>query len=98
MRDVAKAVRVGLVFCAPACLAVCLVSQTAVAEVSHPPLRDKYHVTPEERAACSEDAVRLCSSSYPDEDALIVCMKASRAQLSQQCQTAFDVGLKRRHL
>ena len=86
-------------FVAAACLVACLVPSIATAqEASRPALRDKYHVTAEERAACSQDAVRLCSSAYPDEDALIVCMKASHAQLSPQCQTAFDTGLKRRHL
>ena len=50
------------------------------------------------RAACTVDAVRLCSSAYPDEDLLIACMRQNRASLSQACLVAFDAGIKRRHL
>ena len=57
---------------------------------------DKYHVTPQEKAACTEDAVRLCIQAYPDEDKLIVCMKTNRSQLSPGCLVVFDAGLKRR--
>ncbi len=63
-----------------------------------PPLDDKYHVSNEEKAACSGDAVRLCSEAYPDADALIACMKAKHAELSGRCKVAFDTGIKRRHL
>ena len=63
-----------------------------------PPMDDKYHVSREEKIACTGDAVRLCSDAYPDEDALIVCMKAKHAQLSGRCQAAFDVGIRRRRL
>jgi hypothetical protein len=59
---------------------------------------DKYHVTPAEKAACTEDAVRLCISAYPNEEKLIACMKANHDSLSATCQVAFDAGLRRRHL
>ena len=59
---------------------------------------DKYHVTQEERAACTDDAARLCSSAYPDEDKLLACLKMNRESLSSICLVAFDAGLKRRHL
>jgi hypothetical protein len=71
---------------------------TAEAQTSHPPLNDKYHVTEQERVACSSDALRLCSQAYPDEDALISCMKTNRSQLTPACVVAFDAGIRRRHL
>lgn len=81
------------------CLApVCLPLHTAAAEASVRTLHDKYHVTEQERAACGSDALRLCSQAYPDEDALIVCMKANRSMLSNACVMAFDAGLRKRRL
>ncbi len=59
---------------------------------------DQFHVTDREKAACTEDAVRLCMSTYPDEGKLLSCMKANRASLSPTCLAAFDAGVKRRHL
>ena len=59
---------------------------------------DKYHVTEQERAACTDDAARLCSSAFPDEDKLLVCMKTNRDALSANCLVAFDAGVKRRRL
>ena len=59
---------------------------------------DKFHVTAEEKAACSDDAARFCSNAYPDEDKLLSCMKVNRTALSANCLVAFDTGVKRRHL
>ena len=59
---------------------------------------DKYKVTNAEKAACTIDAMRLCSETYPDEDALLNCMKVNRASLSSTCRVAFDAGVRRRHL
>ena len=60
--------------------------------------QNKYHVTAKEKAACTEDAVRLCIQVYPDEDKLISCMRSNRASLSASCRVVFDEGLKRRHM
>lgn len=85
--------------CLVLCLATCAVPlRLAAAERLLPPLIDKYHVTPQERAACASDAVRFCAYAYPDEDALIVCMKANRPQLSNRCVAVLDAGLRRRNL
>ncbi len=59
---------------------------------------DKYHVTDAEKAACTPDAMRLCSQTYPNEDQLFACMKQNRGSLSQTCRVAFDAGVKRRRL
>lgn len=59
---------------------------------------DPYHVTDAEKAACTEDAVRFCINTYPNEKLLLACMKRNRSSLSPVCLQAFDAGLKRRHL
>ena len=61
-------------------------------------ISDPFHVTDEEKAACTQDATRLCISAYPDEDKLLSCMKENRSALSPACLKAFDAGVKRRHL
>ena len=59
---------------------------------------DPLHVTPAEKAACTQDAMRLCSGAYPDEEKLLGCMKVNRGALSASCGTAFDAGVRRRGL
>jgi hypothetical protein len=59
---------------------------------------DKYHITPEEHAACDADAKRLCMASYPSEDDMLACMQLNRAQLTAVCLVVFDAGIKRRHI
>ncbi|MCW6508688.1 hypothetical protein [Lichenifustis flavocetrariae] len=59
---------------------------------------NKYQVTDIERAACQNDAVELCSTSFPDEEALLACMKSSRLKLTPTCRTTFEAGLRRRHI
>ena len=45
--------------------------------------------TPEEQAACSDDAFRLCSADIPDVDRITVCMVRNRSQLSPGCRAHF---------
>ena len=59
---------------------------------------DPMRITAAEKAACTQDAMRLCSGAYPDEEKLIGCMKVNRAALRAACGTAFDVGVRRRGL
>lgn len=61
-------------------------------------VKDKYHITNAEKAACTMDAMRLCSGIYPSEDGLIACMRQNHAELSTICRVAFDLGVKRRRL
>jgi len=44
--------------------------------------------TPEERHACTPDAMRLCSDFIPDVPKITKCMIAERAQLSKECRMA----------
>ncbi len=59
---------------------------------------DPLRITPAEKAACTQDATRLCSGTYPDEARLLDCMKANRAALSAACGVAFAAGVRRRGL
>jgi hypothetical protein len=46
--------------------------------------------TAEERAACTPDVFRLCSSEIPNVTKIIACMKAKRSQLNPKCRAAFN--------
>ena len=59
---------------------------------------DKYHITDAEKAACTLDAMRLCSGTYPNEDGLLSCMMRYHSSLSTTCRVAFDAGVRRRRL
>jgi hypothetical protein len=45
--------------------------------------------TAEQRAACTPDAIRLCSSEIPDVGRVTACMRAKQASLSPRCRAAF---------
>ena len=44
----------------------------------------------EERAACTPDVFRLCSSEIPNVTKIIACLKEKKASLSPGCRTAFN--------
>jgi hypothetical protein len=46
--------------------------------------------TPEQQAACTDDAMRLCGNFVPDVDQITACMIRSKAQLSQRCAVYFQ--------
>ena len=59
---------------------------------------DRLAITPEEHAACDDDAAKFCSAAYPDENKMISCMRSNRNQLSPVCLATFKAGMIRRHL
>jgi len=44
--------------------------------------------TPEQRQACTPDAMRLCSDVIPDVPKITKCMKAKYKELSEACRLA----------
>jgi type II secretory pathway component PulL len=44
--------------------------------------------TPEQRAACENDAMRLCGDYVPDERRITACMSAKRCYLSRSTSAA----------
>ena len=75
--------------------ALLLVAATATGIASP---ADPLRITPAERSACTQDATRLCSGTYPAEARRLEGMKATRAALSAPCGTACDAGVRRRGL
>ena len=48
--------------------------------------------TPEQRAACTGDAFRLCSSEIPSVSRVTSCMKLNFSKLSDGCKAVFLKG------
>jgi hypothetical protein len=46
--------------------------------------------TAEQRAACTPDAFRLCSSEIPNVERVIVCLRQNKPHLSKPCQAVMD--------
>jgi len=58
---------------------------------------DKYNITPVEHQACDADAASFCGDAR-DEDQVLACMKSHRRQLTPVCRSAFEAGLRKRHM
>ncbi len=46
--------------------------------------------TPEQRAACTPDAFRLCSNYIPDADKVEGCLRRRKPDLSVACRSVFE--------
>jgi hypothetical protein len=45
--------------------------------------------TADQRAACTPDVFRLCSSEIPNVDRIVACLVQQKANLSKPCQAVF---------
>jgi hypothetical protein len=52
--------------------------------------------SPEQRAACEPDAMRLCQQYVPDIGRVRACMIHYRRYLSPACRAVFEGGRRRR--
>ena len=52
--------------------------------------------TPEQRAACEGDAMRLCNQYVPDVNRVSACMSQHRRYLSPRCRAVFHGGAKKK--
>jgi hypothetical protein len=52
----------------------------------------KNHGTPEQRAACTSDAFRLCSSYILDATKVETCLRQNKSDLSNACRSLFEQG------
>jgi hypothetical protein len=52
--------------------------------------------SPEQRAACEPDAMRLCSQYVPDVQRVSACMSVYRRYLSPACRAVFSGGAKKK--
>lgn len=48
--------------------------------------------TPEQRAACTPDALLLCASYIPDPARVESCLRQRKADLSEACRAVFENG------
>ena len=64
-----------------------LMLATALSVSMWPATSEAY--TPEQQAACSDDAFRLCGADIPDVDRVTACMVRKQDQLSPGCQVYF---------
>jgi hypothetical protein len=55
-----------------------------------PPILPGMQGTPEDRAACSPDANRLCKQYIPDQMQVLACFRANRQQLTPACRAVLD--------
>jgi len=46
--------------------------------------------TPEQRAACAPDALRLCAGNIPDPTRVEQCLRQSKPDLSDACRLVFE--------
>jgi hypothetical protein len=67
----------------------CLAVLTGLAVVTFAPAPAAAQGTPEQRAACSGDAQRLCGQFIPDVDRITACMSRNRRHLSPGCRRVF---------
>ena len=70
-----------------ACLAVVLTASSVYPSAGYAASREVG--TEEQRAACTPDVFRLCSSEIPNVDHILVCMTVKKASLSPACKAVF---------
>ena len=49
----------------------------------------------EQRAACTPDVFRLCSSAIPNVDRIVACLKQQKPNLSKPCQAVMSSPVAR---
>ena len=49
-----------------------------------------FEPTAADRAACDKDAWKLCYSSIPDKEAVMLCLRGKKDQLSPRCREQFN--------
>ncbi len=62
--------------------AACICNTAALAQESRG--------TPEQRAACTPDAFRLCSDYIPDASKVESCLRHRKPELSNACRSVFE--------
>jgi hypothetical protein len=80
----------------PRLLAFCLALSTGLALSSLAPSHVAAQGTPEQRAACEEEAKYLCANYIPDEQQITACMVRNVHSLSPKCRAMFETKKKPR--
>jgi hypothetical protein len=78
----------------PRLLAFCLAVSAGLVLASVAPSRVLAQGTPEQRAACEEEAKYLCANYIPDEQQITACMVRNVHSLSPKCRAMFQTKKK----
>ncbi|MBV9969444.1 MAG: hypothetical protein JO228_05630 [Xanthobacteraceae bacterium] len=78
-------------------LVFCLALSTALAHGAVAPSPARAQGTPEQRAACEDEAKYLCANYIPDEQQITACMVRNVHSLSPKCRAMFDKKKPRKH-
>jgi hypothetical protein len=70
------------------CVSLALLSTTASPALSFS------QGTPEQRIACTPDALRLCRAFIPNTDEISTCLRERSSELSDACRAAIEAGTK----
>jgi hypothetical protein len=70
-------------------MCVLLIAAAAVATPAAAFAMDATDATASERAACTPDVFRLCSSEIPSVNRIVACMVAKKDRLSPPCKRVF---------
>jgi hypothetical protein len=81
----------------PRLLAFFLAISAGVALSPIEPSRVAAQGTPEQRAACEEEAKYLCANYIPDEQQITACMVRNVHSLSATCRAMFEKKKPRKH-
>jgi hypothetical protein len=81
----------------PRLFAFCLAVSTGLALTSIAPSRVLAQGTPEQRAACEDEAKYLCANYIPDEQQITACMVRNVHSLSPTCRAMFQTKKKSKH-
>ena len=84
------------VYCSrsPRLLSFCLAISVALALTAS---RGAAQGTPEQRAACEDEAKYLCANYIPDEQQITACMVRNIHSLSPTCRAMFQTKKKAKH-
>jgi hypothetical protein len=78
----------------PRLLAFCFAVSAGLALASIAPSQVAAQGTPEQRAACEEEAKYLCANYIPDEQQITACMVRNVHSLSTTCRAMFQTKKK----
>jgi hypothetical protein len=80
----------------PRLFAFCLAVSAGLALAAIAPSRAIAQGTPEQRAACEDEAKYLCANYIPDEQQITACMVRNVHSLSPKCRAMFETKKKPR--
>jgi hypothetical protein len=69
---------------------VAAIIATALIATTLTTVHAQFEPTADDRSACDKDAYKLCMSAMPSKEAVMLCLKGKKSQLSPRCRAQFD--------